>query len=77
MVRHARIEGAELLDADAALALVHVVDHIVREVGNHALAVAGVERLVVGADQLGGLDAGLAFGVAHVFGSGQRIWPPH
>src|SRR5690606_13268097 len=51
---HAGHERGEGLAAVLARALVEVVDHVVGEQGQHAFAVAAVERGVVGQHQFGG-----------------------
>ena len=56
VVVHARVEGAELVLAGAPLALIDVVDDVIGEAGDHAGAVAGVEGVVVAADEGGGVD---------------------
>src|SRR5690606_7681121 len=56
MVRHAGAKGVEAILADTPLALVHVVNHIVADTGQHAVDVAAIESVVVAADQFLGLN---------------------
>ena len=69
MVVHAGVEGLELIQAMAALALVDVVDDVAGEAVDHAGVVARIEGVVVTADQgrcgAAGLCAVGSGGVGH------------